>query len=617
MRYVIRHKNEMRRKWYIFYFLTTICSICYGQHNLTDLNNEIDSILIKQNVPGCQVIVVNSDSIIWSKNYGLTEIETKRKVIDETKFRIASITKTIMNVAVMQLNETNQWSIHDQIQDILPQYEIKNPYIKQIELIHLLEHTSGLRDLSLGTFAGSCQNCSFQEAFKKIYKPIQVSWAPGEFMSYSNWGIVLMAQAIYQKTGISYEEYIKDEVFLPLGITNASYFQNSDNQDDFAFGYKGSSQLVKLPYKHMLDIPGSLNISAIELSYFLRMLMNKGNLNGNEILSQESIESMEKTETTLLSKYSLEDAHGKGIFKNRYNGNLWLGHWGDFAGYHSSMYYNRENDIGYIILLNKDEANVYGIEKLIRNHFTQERDITSLDEITFDQKYLGYYNIKTSRFNLARFRDNLFPFIKISKENNIIQAKTIGQDEIELNVQSDNIGHYRTKSGYDRFYSFVTHKNKKHLKIGRDNYVQTSFISAWLRVLIPVFVALVFLFGLFTIPISYLKLSKERTIKINAIYLSTWLAIISFCVMMFFLLKPVIQNQVVELLGNKTLWSEGKYFSSILFSVFSLTSILLMFKNGKDLGRTIKLLILLCIVSFLIVNTYLIMNNMIGIKTWQ
>lgn len=606
----------MKKKWSVFFFLTSFYCFCYGQNNLNDLNSKIDSILVKQNVPGCQILVVNSDTILWSKNYGYAKLQTERKVTDKTKFRIASITKTIAAVAAMQLDETKQWSIDDQLKAVLPKAQISNPFAEKIKLIHLLEHTSGLRDISLATLAGSCVNCSFEEAFEKTSQTIKPKWPPGEFMSYSNWGIIFLAEAINQKTGQSYEKYIKQQVFTPLGITNASYFKSHDNDDDFAFGYKGSSQLEKLPYKHMLDLPGSLNISAIELSKFLRMLMNRGTLNGNKILSAESVKSMERTETSLLAKNNIEDAHGKGLFRNRYYGNMWYGHWGDFAGYHSSMYYNRDYDIGYIILINKDEANVYGIEKLIRNHFTQEKEITSDQGINFDQENLGYYNIKTTRFKLAEFRDYLFPFIKISKDGEQIKVKTFAKDEIEMDLISDKIGHYRTQSGYDRFYSFVRHQNQNYLKIGRQNYVQSSFLSAWLRIIIPIFIGFVFLIGFITIPFAYLKTAKENLKNVTGIYASTWLAIVSFLMMMFFLFNPVIQNRVVELLGTKSIWSYGQYLSSILFTVFSLSSILFTFKNGKHLGMKSKFLIKFCLATFLITNVYLILQDMIGHKTW-
>lgn len=266
--------------------------------------------------------------------------------------------------------------------------------------------------------------------------------------------------------------------------------------------------------------------------------------------------------------------------------------------------------------MNKDEANVYGIEKLIRNYFTQEKNIAPLKEYNFDQQYLGYYNISTSRFDIAEIRDYLYPFIKISQKENQIIAKAFSQEPIQMVLTHNNRGHYRTLSGYDRFYSFVKHKNKNHVKIGRDNYIQTNLLSAWSRILIPIIALITFVIGLFLIPISYIKIPKEKVKTIAGIYLSTLLAIVSFFMMMFFMLYPVIQNRVIELLGNKTIWSQGNFFCSILFISFSIISALLMFKNYKNLARSTKCILMICFASFIITIIYLGSCNMIGTRTW-
>jgi len=69
-------------------------------------------------------------------------------------------------------------------------------------------------------------------------------------------------------------------------MDNFSYKFDSINKANLSLGYKGHPKPKVLPYKHMMDAPGSLNISAVELSYFLRMLMNKSKHNGSSILTE-------------------------------------------------------------------------------------------------------------------------------------------------------------------------------------------------------------------------------------------------------------------------------------------------------------------------------------------
>jgi len=123
-----------------------------GQNSFEQLSEQLDSILLAENIPGSQIVIVNKDSILWSKNYGYADLETKRIIDDNTQFRIASITKTFAATAAMQLHEKGVWSIHDHLKEINPQVNIVNHYKEPLRLIHLLEHTSGLDDLTLGEF---------------------------------------------------------------------------------------------------------------------------------------------------------------------------------------------------------------------------------------------------------------------------------------------------------------------------------------------------------------------------------------------------------------------------------------------------------------------------------
>ncbi len=132
----------------MFLFWGTQMSI-YAQKQFDQLNLQLDSILIEEEIPGCQVVIVDKDSILWAKNFGFRNVEEKLMVDQATQFRIASITKTFTTVAVMQLHDRKIWSIQDELFKINPEARIINRFKTPVRLIHLLEHTSGLDDNSL------------------------------------------------------------------------------------------------------------------------------------------------------------------------------------------------------------------------------------------------------------------------------------------------------------------------------------------------------------------------------------------------------------------------------------------------------------------------------------
>jgi len=117
----------------------------------------------------------------------------------------------------MQLHEKKICSIYDDLTKIIPTTHIVNDFDAPLKLIHLLEHTSGLADLSFGELAASCLFYSSAEACEKIKKQNKLRWKPGEFMSYTNWGIVYLAEAISVQTRMANEEYMRRNLFDPVG----------------------------------------------------------------------------------------------------------------------------------------------------------------------------------------------------------------------------------------------------------------------------------------------------------------------------------------------------------------------------------------------------------------
>lgn len=590
----------------------------YGQESLEQLNQKLDSILLVENIPGAQILIVDKDSIVWSKNYGYADLKTKRKVDDNTMFRIASITKSFAAAAVMQLNEKGEWSINDYLKKVNPKVEIINGYKEPVRLIHLLEHTSGLDDLTLGEFAGSCMNCSTSEAFEKINTKNKLRWEPGIFTSYTNWGIVYLAESINIKTGKNYEDYVQQYILDPLQMHNATFKNNSTTQDLLAMGYKGLIEPKEVPYKHMLDSPGKLNSSASELSRFLRMFLSNGESATNSVLTKESIASMESTASNMAVRNGFIGRYGKGLFCSPFEGHTWYGHWGDFAGYHSTMFYNRENGLGYIILINKDEANISKLEKVIRRFIAPKKEVETNANFEIDHKYLGYYNSATSRWQFSRFRDYLFPFHRVYKEDGEYFLKEFMEKPINLKLISNNHSFYRKENGYERTPAFMTKGDCNYMINGMGNYIQTSFLGAWSRLVLPSIFSLIYLFGFILFPISIIIKSIRKTNTAGWLTLSFWFSITSVLSMLFFFIYPaLVLNDPIELLGNKSLWSLGYFIASLLFVFLSVLCCWLVVKKWKVLSKFEKYIYVTNICVFTISLLYLSEFDMIGLQTWK
>lgn len=586
-----------------------------GQISFQDMDAKIDSILTQENIPGCQILIVDKDSVLWSKYFGFADLKDRKKVDVNTIFRIGSITKTFTAVAALQLQERKVWSLNDNLKTVNPSATFLNKYDSPVKLIHLMEHTSGIDDIRLKEYATNCRDCNTSEGLNYFNTGKYSRWQPGKFMSYSNWGAAYIAEALELKTKLRYEDYVKQNILSPLGMKNADFFLNPNIKNNIATGYSEGDELEAQSYEYILErASGALNTSAQELSYFLRLFLNNGrksNLIKEKILSKESIIQMETVETTLAARQGFNKGYGKALKCSWYEGNEWFGHNGGMMGFQSCMYYNREIGKGFIILINKDKG-INILKNEIKSYLIAPKKRDFLSESVFNDDFLGYYNSATSRGQMTRFVEYLSPFLKLYKDDDEYFIKEAFKTPVKLKLLSDNTFYHKNNIGEEFIYSFISneHKNYLTLPFSAKNFIQKSGFTAWLKILLPSFIGLVFLIGLFLIPLFEIK-----KIRFN-FELLAWLFIFSFFSMFLFLIKGVSGNFVM-LLGKASIWSIGYFIFSLAFVCFGFFALISFFKNWNRLTSSKRLIYSIIISSFIISLIYLGKFEMIGLKTWQ
>ena len=119
--------------------------------NYFHLKSSIDSIADKYKLPGLSICIVSIDSVIFTHNYGYSNLDAKRKVNSNTPFKVGSITKTFISLAFAKLSKEGKVDLNSNIKDLVPEINFINPWNKThpIKIIHLLEHTSGFDDIHL------------------------------------------------------------------------------------------------------------------------------------------------------------------------------------------------------------------------------------------------------------------------------------------------------------------------------------------------------------------------------------------------------------------------------------------------------------------------------------
>jgi CubicO group peptidase (beta-lactamase class C family) len=193
------------------------CITVAAQSDKTD--EYIRAEMQKRHIPGLALAVIRDGKLVKEKAYGLANIELNIPATVETVFLIASVTKVFTATAIMALVEEGKISPGDKIRKLLPHLPLK---WNGVTLRHLLTHTSGLPDVSLGEDTDAVIADTRAGALKKLPR-MPVPARPGAKWSYNQTNYMLLAMIIEKVTGKTFEEYMAERFFRPLGMSSTSF----------------------------------------------------------------------------------------------------------------------------------------------------------------------------------------------------------------------------------------------------------------------------------------------------------------------------------------------------------------------------------------------------------
>jgi CubicO group peptidase (beta-lactamase class C family) len=172
--------------------------------------------------PGAAVLVLKGDDILFDKGYGFADIDTKVPIDGNTFFNIASVSKQFTAVAILQLAEQVKLSLEDPVSKYFP--EFKAPFWKDIQIKHLLSHSSGVPDARGGIPREL--KIKGDEALAMSYLPDldHLHFQPGTAYEYINPTFVLCGAIVEKVTGQPFVDYVAENIFRPAGMKRTLYF---------------------------------------------------------------------------------------------------------------------------------------------------------------------------------------------------------------------------------------------------------------------------------------------------------------------------------------------------------------------------------------------------------
>jgi len=270
-------------------------------------------------VAGLVAVVGNKNGVVAQSVLGSQNVELKQPMKQDALFRIASMTKPIVAIGIMILQDEGKLSVDDDVEKHLPQFnglqlaeqkegktELREPR-RPIKIRDLLTHTSGLP----GSYPGELKNLYFDrqhtlaEATAVAAKqPLQ--FEPGTKWAYCNAGIDALGRIIEVKSGQSYEEFLQERIFKPLKMVDTTSFPTEDQLQRLAGLYdRKEGRLIFANYvllgpvkgaKHPIPA-GGLYSTAADLARLYQMMLHGGELDGQRILSEKAVQQMTTVQT--------------------------------------------------------------------------------------------------------------------------------------------------------------------------------------------------------------------------------------------------------------------------------------------------------------------------------
>ena len=348
-----------------------------------NLDSLINALIQANHFPGLAACIVKGEKIIWEGYYGLANTATNDSVDANTVFRLASVSKTVTASALMRLWERGRFQLDDSINAFLP-FPVRNPYFPAtaITFRNLLTHSSSIRDnfeyypfywgtdpqIALGTYLREYLTPGEPYYSSTNYNSTS---APGASVSYCNIGVSLCGYLVEVISGVPFDQYCRDSIFVPLGMTNTAWFLRDLDMSLIAHPYAWSGSIYSDYglYSEASYPAGQLHATTRSLARWLIANINLGRLGDVRVLDSTTVRLMRTV------AYWPQDWGGAGVGLVWMKGALSDGRWvwfhdGSSLGVLTTINLDELQKTGVIILTNANPVNVDAIVSIQNTLFT-------------------------------------------------------------------------------------------------------------------------------------------------------------------------------------------------------------------------------------------------------
>lgn len=406
--------------------------------SLEELEERLASIVADNDLVGVSLALADRDGVYWRGAYGYSDLDNGTEMTVDTPLRAGSISKSVTSLLAMQAVEDGLISLDDLVTDLVPHIAISNHFAETdpVRLVHLLEHTAGWDDIHMKEYGNFPESVTLRQGLIDHPNSRTSRWAPGRFMSYANAGPAVAGHVLETLHDEEFESLAQTGVFQPLGMSSATFGQSPSDFEQISRSYTDPDTPYP-PTRIYAGPSGSMAVTAGDLAQLGRLYLNRGRVGDVQLLSEASIDRIERPMTTLAARQGVQTGYGLGNFTSQHDGALYHGHNGAIDGFVAELGYRIDAGETFVILQNTpDGSAITAIRRelvgWIHARHPAPEPLAAIDGVDLEA-YAGWYRQITPRnamfTPLGNVADNVFVRVE---DDHLVVSSDFGQTDAHL-----------------------------------------------------------------------------------------------------------------------------------------------------------------------------------------
>lgn len=325
-----------------------------------EIDTYIEKVISDEEIPGLSIVIVQGDEVIYCKGFGVTSLDNPTPVTTKTIFDLASLTKSFTATGILLLEDTGLIDIDNPIRQYLPDFQLADPRGAEITVRQLLNQTSGIP-------GALSEPLIFQEGenpYQKLISSLNnilLSSDPGMAFQYADLNYCLLGALIEEMSGMSYEEYMQENVFTPLGLDYTTLYPDVAEKLGKADGHQpmyGAIVVRNISLFRSAMPAGWVMSCAEDMGQWIIVQLNNGATSEGRIFPEDDIEELQNP-AILYEDNDTTAYYGMGwSISNDISEEKTLWHCGDTPNFTTDMLLLPEHDTGIVVLVNSQASNL-------------------------------------------------------------------------------------------------------------------------------------------------------------------------------------------------------------------------------------------------------------------